>query len=206
MKPSTASWCCLLGALVWPTSIKAQRPQRFHWDWHKSQELDAAQSLRNAKIPKREKQAIAEAITILLRPILANMRTESQAELDKDALDTRIELIDLNHNGVPEVIAQSTADCSATGNCSFWVLQKVHRKYEPILEGFGQTFTVQKTSTHGYRDIVVSMQGSAFDSGLTVFRYEGHRYHEGACYNASWRVRVGDTFRDVKNPVVTPCN
>lgn len=205
MKPSTLS-CILLSALLYPASVTAQRPPAFHWDWHNSQELYARQSLRNAALPQHEKQVIAKALIVLLRPMLADQKIKSRDQLRKAALDTRVKLIDLNRDGIPEVVAQSTADCTATGNCSFWVFQKVQKKYKLLLQGYGQTFTIQKTRTHRFRDIVVSMHGSAFESGLTDYRFESGAYREGACYNASWQVLRGGVVYDLKRPLITPCD
>jgi hypothetical protein len=187
-------------ALSFPT------PQRFQWNWHEWQELHAQESLRSAKIANHDKQAIAAAIAAQLRPIMSDIEIESEGQLRKAALDTRIKMIDLNDDGTPEVVSQGMVNCSPTGNCPFWVFQKTSRRYKLLVESYGQTFTIQKTSTNGFLDIVVSMHGSATQSGLTDYRYKDGSYHDFGCYSAEWTVLESDTVRELKEPLVTPCD
>lgn len=190
-------------ALVQSTSPPKAR-REFHWDWRDWQELIAAQSLRNAKMSEPDRAAIAKAIEAQISPDKSDLEIESEKQLAEAVLDTRIKMIDLNHDGTPEVVAQGMAGCSPTGNCSFWVFQKTTRGYKLLLNGFGQTFTVQKASTNGFRDIVVAMQGSASDSGLTLFCYKGSMYHQAACYDANWAPLENGVVHQLKEPRVTP--
>jgi hypothetical protein len=120
----------------------------FQWDWKDSQELKADQSLRNAKLAEQQRDAIAEQ----LRPMVADLGFEfgSESELRKAAQDTRIKMIDLNGDGLPEVVAQGMIGCGATGNCPFGVLRKAKQGYELILKGEAQTFTIQKSNSNGF--------------------------------------------------------
>lgn len=180
-------------------------PQKFQWNWQEWQELNANQSLRNAKLTDDDRQAIAAAIASQLRSSASDFEIETEDQLIKAALDTRIKMIDLNHDGIPEVVAQGMVGCSPTGNCLFWILQKAHVGYRLLLMGEGQTFTVQKTVTNGFHDIVLSMHASATESGLTDYRYKGGVYHDVGCYDASWRVVEDGKERDLKEPLITPC-
>ncbi|MGC0779142.1 MAG: hypothetical protein WCD68_18230 [Candidatus Acidiferrum sp.] len=183
----------------------APNPERFHWDWRDSQELKADQSLRNAKLPEQSRNAITRAIADQIRPIMADLEIKSEAELKKKALDTRITLIDLNGDGTPEVVAQGMVNCGATGNCPFWVLQKSKEGYEVILEGEAQTFTIQGSSTNGFRDIVLSTHGSYSSGGLTIYQYQEGVYKDVGCYNYEWTVMEGEKVRELKEPRITPC-
>ena len=160
--------------------------------------------MRNANLPEAEKTAIRRAIEAQLRPEMPGLEITSEAQLSEKALDTRIKLVDLNRGGTPEVIAQSMVGCGATGNCSFWIFRKTGRDYKLILDGYGQTFTVQKESSNGFRDIVVASHASATDSGLTLFRYEGGQYREAGCYEANWAPIVNGVRRELKDPLITP--
>jgi hypothetical protein len=180
-------------------------PQDFHWNWREWQELNAQESLRNAKLTSLDRRAIAAAIAAQLRPIMADLDIGSENQLRKAVLDTRIRMIDLDNDGIPEAVAQGMVNCSPTGNCPFWVFRKTLRGYKLLVESYGQTFTVQKTSTNGFRDIVVSMHGSATESGLTDYRYKDGSYHDVGCYGASWTLTEGDTVRELKVPQITPC-
>jgi hypothetical protein len=184
------------------TGAQQQTVHKFQWHWRDSQELPTAQNLANANISHTDKSDIAAAIAARLK---LNDDDSSDRQLRNAALRTRVQFIDLNHDGTPEIIAQSMADCSPTGNCSIWVFQKQSHAYKLLLKGFGQTFTIQKTRTNGYNDIVLASHGSASDSGLTVFRYSESTYVDTSCYNASWRILQAGLYVDLKEPRLTPC-
>jgi hypothetical protein len=179
-------------------------PTGFHWNWRDSRELKANQSLRNAKL-KEGKNAIAKTIADQIRPLMGDLEIKTETELKETAFETRITFLDLNGDGVPEVIAQGIANCGATGNCPFWVLKKSKLSYEVILEGEAQTFTVQRTSTNGFRDIVLSTHGSYSSGGLTNYQYEAGVYRDAGCYFYEWTVLEGRNVRELKEPRITPC-
>lgn len=199
-----AGLCLILIQIACVPAAVAQRQSlhNFQWNWQNSQELPATESLAKANIPQSDKNEIAAAIAARLR---LDDDTSSDRQLYNAALDTRVKFIDLNHDGVPEVVAQPLADCSPTGNCSIWVFQKQNHGYRMLLNGFGQTFTIQKSRTNGYDDVVLAAHSSAFDSGLTVFQYRHGAYADTACYNATWRILQGDSYVDLKEPHITPC-
>jgi hypothetical protein len=183
----------------------ASNTENFHWDWKESQELKADQSVRDAKLAEQDRKAVATAIADEIRPMMADVEIKSEAELKKKALDTRIALIDLNGDGVHEVVAQAMVGCGATGNCPFWVFRKSKRGYNVILQGEAQTFTVQPSSTNGFRDIVLSTHGSYSSGGLTEYHYGDGVYKDVGCYGYEWTVLEGETIRELKEPRITPC-
>jgi hypothetical protein len=195
----------LLSASLAKFNGQSSTLQPFHWDWHEWQELSARESLRKTKIDDHDRHAIAAAITAQLRPIASDLEINSENDLAKAVLDTRIKMIDLNHDGTAEIVAQGMVNCSATGNCPFWIFQKKARGWKLLLESEGQTFTIQKTSTNGFRDIVVTMHTSATESGLTDFRFSDGRYYDRGCYDASWEVLEGEKVRELKEPTIVPC-
>jgi hypothetical protein len=185
--------------------VSASIAQSFRWDWRQSRELTADQSLRNASLTRLEKKSLAATIAGKLRPEMDDHPgIQSEMELQEAALNTRILVTDLNRDGQPEVVAQGMAGCGATGNCPFWVFQKVSSGYMLLLDGFGQTFTLQPNYTNGFRDIVVGTHDSAFESGLTVYRYDHGNYHDVSCYSASW-VAEDDPSHRLAEPRIIPC-
>lgn len=184
-------------AITEPVIAQTARPRDgFHWNWRAAKELSAELSLRDSSLPQKDKDAIAELIEAELGPDIADLR--------KAALDTRIQLVDLNGDGVPEVVAQAMADCSPTGNCDFWVFRKTRQGYKPLLEDLGQTFTIQKTGANHFAEIVIAMHGSATDSELKDYRYENGRYRWVGSYDASWEVQEADgSVHELKEPHVT---
>ena len=72
----------------------------FQWDWRHSEALTSKQSLRHAKVSATERAAIARAIANALKPEIGGMGGESQQELEDNAVDTPVKLVDLNGDGV----------------------------------------------------------------------------------------------------------
>ena len=186
----------------------------FRWDWKDSQELSATQSLRGAKLTLKQRKAIASAIAGQIRPMMSEpgiVRTttmseiKSEEELRDAVLDTRVTLIDLNGDGVPEVVAQGMVNCGVTGNCPFWIFRKAKQAYELLLEGEAQTFTIQKSNANGFHDIVLSGHGSSTSGGLALYRYRRNAYEEVGCYTYDWTLLEDDKVRELKEPRVTPC-
>lgn len=177
------------------------------WDWRSWQELNARDSLRSAKIEPSDRRAVAAAIEAQLRPKMNDLGIGTERDLVKAVLDTRVKLVDLNADGVPEVVAQGMINCGATGNCPFWIFQKKAGSYRLLMESYGQTFTIQKTSSNGFQDIVVSTHGSATQSGLVEYHYENGEYKVAGCYNAEWTALENGKVQELKEPRITsyPC-
>jgi len=185
----------------------------FRWDWKDSQELSAAQSLRGTNLTHQQRKAIASAIANHIRSMISEpgiVRTttmreiKSEAELQDAVLDTRVTLIDLNGDGIPEVVAQGMVNCGATGNCPFWVLRKSKTGYRLIFEGEAQTFTIQPSVSNGFRDIVLSRHGSYSSGDLMHYRFQEGIYSGVACYDYEWTVLENDQVRELKEPRITP--
>jgi len=132
----------------------ASSNDEFHWDSHAWQELSATDSLRNTKVSQSDREAIVAAIARQLRQDMGIPGLESEKQLRRATLDTRVKLIHLSRDRVPEVVAQAFVNCSATGNCPFWIFQKKMR-YQLILKSFGKKFKVERKRTKGYREIDV---------------------------------------------------
>lgn len=195
-----------VGVVAGATKLVSQHAldsRNFRWNWKDGQELKADESLRKAKLTNYRRKALADAIADEIRPMMADLEIASESELEKAALDTRIRMVDLNGDGVPEVVAQGMVSCGATGNCPFWVLRQSKLGYEVLLEGEAQRFTIQHSSHNGFRDIVLSTHGSYSSGGLTNYQYQGHAYKDVGCYYYDWTLL--DNIRELKEPQVTPC-
>ena len=114
--------------------------------------------------------------------------------------------LELNGDGEPELEVHGTGDICGAQNCAAWVFRKTARGYEMLLDADSvQTVKPQKTSTRGYRDIITSMHGSAWDSGLTLYKFDGRRYRRVACYQRTYRYRDRrGNFRELRRPRATP--
>jgi hypothetical protein len=182
----------------------------FHWNSNDSQELGGEDRISQLKsLNSVERERILDAIIQELKPNKGEVDIHTEHEWSVIAAETRIKLVDLNGDGIPEVIAQASDNelCSPTGNCSFWVFMRSGSRYELILDTDArQTFTIQKSRTNGFLDLVLGMHGSATEEGLSIYRFVNGRYQTSDCYNANWRRLVGDEWQDLKKPVITPCS
>lgn len=194
-----------------PADVPSPSNRGFHWDPDQSQELDVKDTITRVKgLGEADRNALIEIIEAQLQRNMGDEGGGSMQQWRAPAAQTQIKLVDLNGDGVPEVIAQGVGDdacCSPTGNCPIWVFMKTKPGYKVLLRANSiQTFTIQRTKTNRFRDLVLAMHGSAFDQGLYLYRYSNGKYRNTACYNASWRRRVGDDYQDLKHPDVTPCD
>ncbi|HLM82590.1 MAG TPA: hypothetical protein VK302_18450 [Terriglobales bacterium] len=204
-----AIWICWSGFIC-----LAQSPAKgFHWDWHKV-EKDNWESIAQSKaLSAKERAGLIEAVASQLRPFMSNLGIESEQGLREAAAKTRIKAVDLGGKSAGEFAAQGVGVgptpprlCSPTGNCEFWVFRQNGDKYSVILHRTAtQSFTIQPTITNGFHDLVLNQHGSAFEQGLTLYRFDGSRYRFVACYDANWEILGKDgEVHDLKEPRITP--
>jgi hypothetical protein len=181
--------------------------ETFQWDWRHSEALTAKQSLRRTKIAAPDRDAIAKAIAEQLQPEMPEI---DLPQLEDIALEAPVKLLDLNGDGVPEIIAQGTpvdGGCSQAGNCRFWILQKSEHEYKLLFyRADVQSFTIQSSRSKGFTDIAVKTHSSATGSTVRLVQYHDGEYHEAGCYLASWAVRQGDAGHELNEPRLTPCS
>jgi hypothetical protein len=196
------------------TVAGAQQPAKsppipFHWNSKDWQELGGADRVSQLKsLSSVESDRILDALVERFKPGKGEADSHNAEELRAQAAETRIKFVDLNGDGVPEVIAQASDDefCGATGNCAFWVFMRSGPACKLILSANAiQTFTIQQTKTNGFFDLVLGMHGSATEQGLFVYQFMNGRYWRGACYDANWARLVNGELQDLKAPIITPC-
>jgi len=177
----------------------ARRTQTFSWNWRASEELESGQNAgaESKTLSTTDAAALIAALT---------RRFKSDPNPIKRAEQTRIKFVDLNGDGVAEVIAQPIGSdlCGAVGNCRFWVFQRADSGYRLILTGMAQTFTVQRSRTNGYSDLVLALHDSATEQELLVYRFGAGQYRRTTCYDASWTASINSEVR-LKEPLITPC-
>ena len=176
-------------------------PAAFRWDWRTAEWPEEA--LETATLPKPEKIKIREAISRVLRHYI---QEDTERRLREQAAATRIKIVDLTGDGVPEIIAGAAnmaSGCSPTGNCPFWIFAKKERGYVSILDGFGQSFTIVKTKRRR-KDIVVAMHSSATRKELSVYRFQSGAYARVGCYEAKWPL-IDDKGATTREPRISQC-
>jgi len=175
-----------------------------------AQSLDQEDRIKVTKaLAPDERTALTEALAAQFGPRKKIGQEESEEEIRDLVGNIRVRFIDLNGDGIPEVIAQASDDesCSPTGNCTIWVFMRSGHRYQLILERIAtQTFSIRPTRTGGFNDLVLGQHGSAFERTLFLYRFINGRYRKDACYEASREKLVGDELKELKEPLIPPCN
>lgn len=186
----------------------------FYWSIRKAHELDYHRTIRNSPdLNPVERAALIKTVAALIRPFMEDNEIGSERELSQLAANARVELVDLDGDGIPEVIAQASdlkAGCGATGNCAFWVFKKSSSGYKLLLDtrgkdgvGGAELLTVEENRTNGFKDLILAAHESASEKSLLVYRYKNGSYRESACHYASWLSTAGGTWHDLKNPLIS---
>ncbi len=155
-----------------------------------------------------ERAALIKAISIQLRPGSKIWNSSSEKKLLQAVMETRVTLVDLNGDGISEVIAQASDEksCSPTGNCAFWVFMRSGNGYKLILEkGAVQTVGICSSRTNGFNDLVLGQHGSASEQTLYIYRFANGRYGKKLCYDVRFERLVGDEVQELEEPDITPC-
>jgi hypothetical protein len=119
----------------------------------------------------------------------------------------RIEKVDLNRDGRPEFVVRGLDKylCTVTGNCSFWVYHQTKKGYEKLLEASDvQQYSFRGAASNGYRDLITFIHDSAFESSLSVYKFDGEQYQLAECGGRSYSYIDKDGhFRIRKHPLIT---
>lgn len=89
-------------------------------------------------------------------------------------------------------LVQGVGNICGASDCEFWVLNS---DYRILLEKVTQSFKLQSGTHNGPPDIVTSMHGSAFESSVSYWRFQGKRYVRVACADAVYGDADGNIFK-----------
>lgn len=164
-------------------------------------ELRRSENLPNINLSAADRLALQDAIE---RELSSN--DASDHDYSSDARKANVRAIDLNADGVPEVLAQSSDElsCSPTGNCVFWIFQKKLARFTPLLSAEAQLFKIMTTRNRGYLDIALGRHGSAFESEWRLYKFNGKKYIPMKCWVESYRTEGSDKM--LEKPRILPCN
>ncbi len=190
----------LLVALSAAQRAPIQKTPKFQWGQGQAQELEKVLADYHS-ISRGDRAALLHAFA---REFNDYPTPPSPMERAEQAL---VKFIDLNGDGVPEVIAQPIGNICGAANCPLYVFQKTGANYRVILKkGAGQTVTVQRTLTNGYLDVVVGMHGSATERGLFVYQFSKGRYRRTHCYDeSSTELGKDGKVHELEKPRIAPC-
>lgn len=76
--------------------------------------------------------------------------------------------------------------CAAVGNCSTWIYRKTESGYQQLLNDEAQVVKLRRTITNGYHDIVFKVHGSAYQSGIMLYKFDGKQYRLKECLDRDY--------------------
>jgi hypothetical protein len=182
--------------------------QRLRAELARSKELDLHHSI--ARLPGLTTAQRQELIALARKEFPPEAETPESARQQTSGIDdqVRVELIDLNGDGVAEVILQPIGSdyCGATGNCGVLIAEKTSGGYRTLLDRPGvQTITVESSNTYGYRDLFLTAHSSASESMIYLYRYHAGKYRHAGCFVADWNP-PGKPDVILKSPIITRCS
>ncbi|HSE18095.1 MAG TPA: hypothetical protein VLB46_13655 [Pyrinomonadaceae bacterium] len=103
------------------------------------------------------------------------------------------EEFDLNRDGVDEYEVELSGPCSCgMVNCSIYIYRKAGQGFESILDdAAGYGVEMLKTSTNGYRDLLVTARDTAATQSQITYKFDGKQYREAK--NMLVHVETGET-------------
>src|SRR5215213_903440 len=109
-----------------------------------------------------------------------------------------VEELDLNNDGVKEYEVEMSGPCvCGMVNCSIYVYRKTGQGFESIMDdasGFG--VELLKTSTNGYRDLLVTARDTAATQSQITYKFDGKQYREAK--NMLVHLETGETKQAVR--------
>jgi len=114
--------------------------------------------------------------------------------------------IQLNRGGEPELLVKGLGvEKCDEANCETWVYHKAADGYRLLLAaGWVSRIEPQTSYTKGYRDLMVVIQESAWESTLFLYKFDGEYYHQSRCFLRTYRYEDRNgTLREWKTPKTT---
>jgi hypothetical protein len=105
---------------------------------------------------------------------------QEEGGLSKAQENMNVEELDLNNDGVKEYEVEMSGPCACgMVNCSIYIYRKTGQGFETILDdAAGLGVELLKTSTNGYRDLLVSARDTAATQSQTTYKFDGKQYRE----------------------------
>lgn len=159
------------------------------------------QSVKFSSLPAAEQLRINAAMKKWNQQFRRTSRKQTGAPAE--ALVTTVHLGPAEED---DLVLTDRPGCSPTGNCSILVVRALDSEYQVVLEGIGQSFALDRGEAHGLRDVVLRMHGSATESTVKSYRFNGMRYIRSACYNESFAILDSNgNLQELSEPRRTPC-
>lgn len=98
------------------------------------------------------------------------------------------ESIKLSKRASPQLLVKGRGCLCGASNCPVWIYRKGGSRYELILDGDSVVDVKPGTSaTRGYRDLILFKHGSAFDTYIYHYKFDGRKYRVTDCFERHYR-------------------
>jgi hypothetical protein len=145
--------------------------------------------LGKAHLPKSEKDAI---VALVFKDIAPQRCVSPERSLEQEIDTIRIARAALHTNAPEHLLVQASdaCHCGGTGNCGFWVLERRGKGFRALLETeMVQQFSVERSRSNGYLDIMTSSHDSASLQGLVLYKFDGKKYRAADCASVEYEVK-----------------
>lgn len=195
---------CMLLFVFMGQSVQGQ----IVWKVPQFQVLSTHDQIRRSKTPitPAERRFITQMVAADFARCRKNPEPVDPKTLTAFVNDLRVRKVDLGPQGQRGLVIQgsSLCECSADGNCQFWILEERDGRLKLLLDGGMEQFAVEPAQTGAYFDIVTGWHDSAFEQGLTRYRYSSHGYRPVGCALMSSAGVRGSHWTVFKTPHITP--
>lgn len=148
-----------------------------------------------------EDKILQSAWEVLKQDLFGNPEADAKTNC-ADFLSLQ-QTIDLNNDGMKEIIIKRKNIC-ANGECdNIWILEKQKNgQLNIILDDMATSVEIKKTQTNGYLDFVTGFRSPLGDSyGFTFYKFDGEQYSMRSCWEEVYSItdRNG-VLRKLKKP------
>jgi hypothetical protein len=153
---------------------------------HHMHALTQRDQIRYSKLPKGD---LNEIIAALVKRVKQEDCSEDwKKPLRNEVRTYRVEKVSLSPESQGQFIVHGWGPCacSATGNCTAWVLERRGNNFRTLLaDGGFNGYSVEDSATNGYKDLIFSSHDSASSQVIDVYRFDGRKYQRYQCYLVS---------------------
>ncbi len=141
-------------------------------------------AIAESSLPLRMRKALASAVGGQSAYGLGPAQAERERALAPSAW---VSLRQLGRSGRREAMVKGPpADCGGDGNCPLLIFRWSGSRWALLLYAEpGEGFTIQPMWSNGLRDVVISQHGGPTEGEL-LYRFDGNRYVNAGCWNATW--------------------
>ncbi len=160
----------------------------YPWQWQNTQQgWDNRRNLRTANLSSAERKAVYR---VSLNAFRHEIWSDNQPQEEWRGIieSTRVQLIDLDGDGVPEVLELGwVGQSSGDGNSAFRILRKDEDTYNILYSGVAERLNIDRRKNPTHPTVVAYLHHSASEGGLGLYRIDqDHRLRNFANYYVEW--------------------